>query len=384
MPERIRSILVLLCGVGLFAAAAERIVASPALLQPRDFLEYWASGRLNARGEDPYDAEKLLQTQRLADPSRDEAVMMWNPPWALAAYMPVGLLPPRWAALVWVAGQLVAAILAALMLWQAYGGSARWRGAAILLGLTFAPVVWMASFGQATGFVALGLAGFAYFRRLDRPAIAGAFAALTALKPHLLAVFGVLLVLDAMNRRGRIALAAGAAVLAAALGIALAANPDVLTQYRLAVESEHPGAIPLHAWVLPVASYWLRVYATVHFGLGFWVQFVPCLIACLGYAAHRLWRGKHWNWTAELPGVVWVSVLATPYGGWVFDLTVLLVPAMAAAARLRPAGIVLFALAQLAITAISLLWVYTLPGLFWVAPAILAVCIAPRVLRAAT
>ncbi|HXD87340.1 MAG TPA: glycosyltransferase family 87 protein, partial [Urbifossiella sp.] len=375
MTPRIRSILVLTCGLGLLGAVADRIVASPALLQPRDFLEYWAAGRLNAFGENPYDAEKLLELQRRADPSRDEAVMMWNPPWSLALYMPVGLLPPRWAALVWVAVQLLAAIVAAAMLWHTYGGPVRRRGAAIGIALVFAPIVWTAAFGQATGFVVLGLAGFAYFRQFDRPVLAGAFAALTALKPHLLAVFGVLLVLDAVNRRGRIALASGAAVLAAGIAIALFANPNVCSQYRQAVMHEHSGAIPLHAWVLPVPSYWLRVFATLNFGLGFWVQFVPCQAACLAYGAYRFYRGTQWNWTAELPCVVWVSVLATPYGGWIFDLAVLLVPAIAVAARLRPIALGLFALGQLGITAISLSWVYTLPEFFWIAPAILALCV---------
>jgi len=41
--------------------------------------------------------------------------------------------------------------------------------------------------------------------------------------------------------------------------------------------------------------------------------------------------GGRWDWSAELPAVVCVSMLLTPYGGWIFDLAVLLVPLVRAA-----------------------------------------------------
>jgi hypothetical protein len=258
------------------------------------------------------------------------------------------------------------------LIWRAYGG--QWRNAWIaqLAGISFAPVVWMVLFGQNTGLIALGLAGFVYFRKVDRPAIAGAFAALTALKPHLLGVFGVLLVLDAMTRRGRIALASGVAVLAVSLAVALAVNADIVTQYREAIRDPGVHTVPLDGFVLPAASYWLRMTIAPQ---QFWVQFVPCAIVCLGYAAYRISRGGHWDWTRELPRVVWVSVLFTPYGGWIFDLTVLLVPAIQAGVWVanlgRTAAVLTIGSGHLAITAVSLIWQYTLPGFFWVAPAVL-------------
>jgi len=242
------------------------------------------------------------------------------------------------------------------------------------IGVTFAPVVWAVLFGQNTGFVLLGLAGFAHFRKLGRPAMAGAFAALTALKPHLLAVFGVVLVLGAITRSGRVALAAGVGTLAAGLGLVVFANPAVLGQYVQALRSPGAGAVPLDEWVLPVASYWLRVGLRA----GFWVQFVPCGLACLGYSAYRLAQGARWDWSVNLPWVVWVSVFTTPYGGWVFDLTVLLVPVIAVAAtvtlRRRWALAAVLAMGNLAITTVSLVGDFTGPGFYWVAPAIFGLC----------
>jgi hypothetical protein len=375
MSQRIRTALVVIVGLVVLYFVADRLVHSPAFLKPRDFLEYWAAGAIALRDGNPYDPAELLRWQQLAEPGRETAVMMWNPPWSLAVYMPLGAMSPQWATLLWVSLQLVAVMVSCELLWRVYGGARRLRWVAQAVGVTFVGTWWMVSFGQNTGLLLLGLAGFAYFRKVDRPALAGAFAALTALKPHLLAAFGVLLVLDALlARRGRVALASGAAVLAASLGIALLANPDVVSHYREAVLNPAPGAVPLHGWILPVASYWIRV------GIDpsqFWVQFVPCLMACVGFAIYRLWRGAEWDWSRELPLVVWLSVVTTPYGGWIFDLTVLLVPVVQAAVWVahgrRPAAIAILAVGHVAILAVSLIWVYDLDQFWWVAPAVLAI-----------
>jgi len=378
MSPRLRSALVALVGLVALAAAADRVATGPEVLKPRDFLEYWSAGAVAARGGNPYDPAELLAWQQVAEPGRDAAVMMWNPPWALAVYLPLGLLPPRWALLLWVAGQLAAVAGSCVLLWRVYGGPPRLWWVAAAGGLTFAPVVWAVHFGQNTGLLLLGLAGFVHSRKAGRPALAGACAALTALKPHLLAVFGVLLVVDAVSARGRVALAAGAAVLAAALGAVLLANPHVIDQYRHAVRDPGPDAVALDQWVLPIASYWLRVAV----GGGFWVQFVPCAAACAAFVLYRIRCGPRWDWAAELPRVVWVSVLATPYGGWVFDLTVLLVPLVAAAARVgrdrRLALGIGLAAGHLAVTAGSLAWPFSALGFFWVAPAALLLVLAAR------
>ena len=164
MTPHARSAVVAVVGAGVIYFAADAVVRSPAFLNPRDFLEYWSAGAVVARGGNPYDPVALLAAQRQVDPDRTEAVMMWNPPWALALYVPVGLLPPRWATLVWVGLQLAAVMRACDLLWGAYGGDPRRRWVPQLLGLTSAPVAWMVLYGQNTGFLLLGLAGFLHHR----------------------------------------------------------------------------------------------------------------------------------------------------------------------------------------------------------------------------
>src|SRR5262249_40135913 len=154
----------------------------------------------------------------LVDPDRPEAVMMWNPPHTLALYMPLALLPVRWAAFLWIVVQFVASMVACELLGRSYGIGDRPR-LARLTGLVCVGTWWMVFYGQNTGLLALGLAGYLHFINRGKPLAAGAFAALTALKPHLLAGFGVLLLADAVSRRGRIVLSGGLSVIALSLGI---------------------------------------------------------------------------------------------------------------------------------------------------------------------
>jgi hypothetical protein len=230
------------------------------------------------------------------------------------------------------------------------------------------------AYGQNTGFLALGLAGFLYYTRWDRPLAAGALAALTALKPHLLAGFGVLLLADALRKRGLVALAAGVGVVAVSLAVAVTANPDVVGQFLAAARDPGPDAVALPDWKLPVTAYWLRVRIDYD---QFWIQFVPCAVACLALLAWRLRAGEAWDWARAMPAVVAVSVLTTPYGGWIFDLPVLLVPVVWCAARLArsPRLLAVFLAGQAAVTAISFATPGALQNYWWVAPASLGLCL---------
>lgn len=374
MPSTLRTLLVVAVGGAAVALVADRIVNSPGLFTPRDFIEYWAAGRVNLRGGNPYDPRQVLVEQRSAEPHRDGALMMWNPPPALAVYMPLGALPARWAALLWCGVQLAAVLWACALLWREYGPDRRWWAAAVAV--PFVGTWWLVTYGQNTGLILLGLAGFLHFIRRDRPLAAGACAALTALKPHLLAGFGVLLIADAVTRSGRRALGAGAAMVAVALIAALVPNPEVVQQFVTAAREPRPETVPLSRYMLPAPAYWLREWVAPD---RFWVQFIPCAVACAGLLAYRARKGAAWDWSGALPAVVAVSVLTTPYGGWIFDLPVLLVPVVWAAARLvranrfGRAGVLL--LGQAAVTAATFATPGGLHDFWWVAPAALAPCL---------
>lgn len=374
MSQGLRSVLVLVVGAAAVLLAADRLVSAPGFRLPKDFIEYWAAARIVLRGADPYHPDNLLIEQRLVEPKRSEAVMMWNPPPALVLYMPLALVPVRWASLLWVATQVAAVLLACDWLWRTYFAGRRWI--ALLLGASFVGTWWLVAYGQNTGFLLLGLAGFQYFTFRQQPLAAGACAALTALKPHLLAGFGVLFLADAITRSGRQALLAGVAVIAIALAGVVLLNPHVLGQFLAAVQNPGPGAVPLSAWTLPAPSYWLRKAIDPNrFGL----QFLPTLTLCAALVIWRFRSGKNWNWQRALPGVVAASVLCTPYGGWIFDLPVLLVPVVAVAARIvareRWKLFVIFVLGLMVVNVGSFATPGALHGYWWVAPAIVGWCL---------
>src|SRR2546430_16338135 len=88
--------------VVVLAGQVRRLLADPTIWPPDDFIEYWAAARLTLDGQNPYDPAQLLPLQRANGRQTDDAVMMWNPPWALAVVLPLGLFPAREAQLLWL------------------------------------------------------------------------------------------------------------------------------------------------------------------------------------------------------------------------------------------------------------------------------------------
>ncbi|HEY8504141.1 MAG TPA: glycosyltransferase family 87 protein [Gemmataceae bacterium] len=374
MPRRwpVAGLALLLAGG---AAFAHRALSDPSFFPAIDFVEYWAAGRLNADGGDPYDPEQLGPLQRAASPRHaQKPIMMWNPPWALPLVTPVGLLPSREAQLAWFFLHLALVLACCDLLWRMYGGAERLRPAAWVLALTFAPTVYLLKFGQISGLMLLGLTGFLACVRRGRFLLAGAFGSLTALKPHLFPFFALALVFEGVGtRRGAKVLLGGALALAALTAAELLINPDAFAQYLRALDRPAtPDHVPLSLWEHPTLGYWLRVAVP---GRPFWVQFVPCALGVVAFVPYYLRRRAGWDWTAELPRLLLASLLLAPYGAWPFDLTVLLVPVIQAAVwlsaaadrrRLWAAAAVYLLLSWLALQPTGSAKYY-----FWVTPAVL-------------
>ena len=322
-----------------FPLAALAVVALlPDVFPPKDFVEYWSAARVLASGGDPYSGADLLPVQREAtgDPNLATAVSLWTPPWTLPLYLPLGWLPfgvARWA---WLFAQLLMVFAAADWLWRTYAGPPRLWFLPHLAAVLFAPTFWMVHYGQNTGFLLLGLAGFLRFRD-TRPTLAGVFAALTAVKPHLLAVVGVLLLLDSFRDRGWRVVLTGAFVLGVGAAVAVLVQPRIVEWFVHGTLHPSPEATPLHKWRLPLIAFQIResLDPKALDPKGFWVQFVPCAVACGLMAVHRLMNGWRWSWAEQMPAAVCVSCLFAPYGGWMFDLVVLLVPTVQLLSRAR-------------------------------------------------
>ena len=303
------------------------VTLSDQSIRLNDFVQYWSAAVVHTGGGNPYDGQELLPHQRAAmgDLDQQQAIMMWIPPWSLALIAPLGLLPAKAAFLIWVVVQLTLVCVSVHWLWKVYGGPPG-PGWAFAVGIGFTPTLLLLYFGQVGGLCLFGLAGFLYAHSRGRPVLAGAAAALTALKPHLLLAFGLILALDALaTGRGRRALVGGLLAFGCAAGVAWVIHPGVYPMYTAALTAPSSTEVQQHPrdWPLPTFSYWVRM------GIApdqFWVQFVPVVLACGWAAAHWFRRRDNWQWADELPLLVLVSVLAAPYGAWIFDLVLLLVP----------------------------------------------------------
>jgi hypothetical protein len=319
-----------LAGVGvliLVSAAVGRFVPADGIGRT-DFIEYGAAARLLAGGRNPYDGRAVLEVQRAVGSREPAAVMMWNPPWVLPLVLPLAAVPWPAGLVGWILVQLAAVLTAAAWSWHLYGGPDRLRGLAFGVALLFAPTVLLLRMGQLPGVMVFGLVAFLVALRADRPGLAGLAAALTAVKPHLLLPFAALLACDAVvNRATRRAVLAGAAALLGLAAVATAVRPGVWREYTAAVNapSDEYHKSPAD-WQPPTLAYHFR--AAVGGGLN--TQFIPAAVATAGLVAYWCARRRVWDWEAELPRVVLVSVLVSGYGAWVFDLVVLLLPVVQA------------------------------------------------------
>ena len=191
-----------------------------------------------------------------------------------------------------------------------------------------------ASHGQISPLVLLGLVGFVWSIEKRRDTTAGVFFALTAVKPQLVALIWVGWLLWTI-REGRWKVMLGtAAALGGATLVAVAANPPVFSQY-LHLMSTQP---PILDFESPNIATLIRVVLTAVFGTGTWPQYVPTAVGAGIVAWFWSRRYRTWDWAAELPWLVSLSCLATSYGGWTFDLLILLIPVIATAAVVARAG----------------------------------------------
>jgi hypothetical protein len=289
-----------------------------------DFVEYWAAGRLNAAGDNPYDPELIEEMEHQAG-REGNGLPMLNPPWTLALVMPLGLLPPHPAHWLWLALQVAVLAGASQALWGYYGGRPEGQRLAWVLAFLFVPTLLALLFGQISPLSLAGATLFLCCLRRGQDGRAGAATVLLALKPHLVCLFWLALVPWAIfGRRWR--LLAGAVLAgAAATGIALACNPAVLGQYV-----ERMAHRPPEEFRTPTLGGLVREICK---GDNFWVQYLAVVPGVLWLIVWGLRHRRDWDWGRQLPLLLLVSLLTAPYGAWPFDLVLLLVPLLQVAAR---------------------------------------------------
>jgi len=294
---------------------AMKALVAPNILQMDDYVEYWAAGRLNATNGNPYDPDQLAPLQFSVGRIDGVPVMMWNPPWTLALVMPLSLLDYPLSRLLWFLFNLGILLLCADWIWAIYVRRPEKRWVAWLIALTFAPVLHVLKVGQISLILLLGVVGSLRYMQSERWFAAGAVAALIAIKPHLLYLFGIILLAWSLDRRCWSMLLGFAAALSIATVVAWAVNLSLLHQYLYAVFNYPPAQ-----WATPTLGGALRMCLGIdRFGF----QFLPTAFG-LVWGALYWWRYcRHWDWVAQLPLLVLVSTVTAAYG-WTYDYPILL------------------------------------------------------------
>jgi len=326
----------------------------------RDFISYWAAGQLLVHGKNPYDfqAARSLELAAGRDPA-EPLLMMRNPPVAFFAALPLGLVSPKVALILWLLLLLGGLSLAILLIWVLHG---RPDNRVHLLGYVFAPALACFQAGQFGIFLLLGVVLFLYFHR-TRPFLAGAALLLCSLKPHLFFAFGVALVLWSVTAKtGRI-LAGFAASLAASCALSYALDKNAWAQYA---QMMHAGGALDEA--VPALSVYFRLLLSRH---TVWLQFIPEACACL-WAVWYFWtRRTRWNWMDHGLVLLLVGAMCTPFG-WLTDESMLLPAVLAGVYCALDTRRSLVPIAVVAATALAEFFFgpkITTPWFLWTTPA---------------
>lgn len=291
-----------------------------------DFVEYWAAGRLTLQGENPYDIDRMEQLQREAGRT-DEGILMWNPPWTLPLVLPLAIFDVHVAHLVWLALHLFVLGFCADRLWLLYGGGKDCRWVSWVVALTFLPSYFAVTAGQISPLILLGATLFLHFNERRSDALMGVAAVLLAIKPHLAYLFWIALICWAICERRWKVLAAGAATGLILTSIAAAFDHALLQHYWYAFTNQPPSQ-----YRSPTLAHCLRMLIAPD---NFRVQFLAMIPGIVWFVPWFCWHRRSWDWKTQMPLLLIVSVLTTAYGGWPFDLVLLLVPLIQIAARIQ-------------------------------------------------
>jgi hypothetical protein len=321
-PYRIILWIILIISLMVLARLAP-IITRPQYYATDDFFPYWAAGKLNLSGENPYDAQKKesLLIEESGHPSNTYPIsIMLNPPWAVAMVMPFGLIDYPTSRLVWLLSSIAFIVVSAQLLWRFYKGHPRQRWIAWIVVILFAPTISVLEVGQISAWLLLGITGFLFFSYLHKNDwAAGAFLAIVAIKPQSIYIFWIALLFWVIQQRRWWILVSFALTILLLTLVAMVFNPYIINQYIVMMQT---GYLPELA--TPTIGSYLRF-----FWLGtdkFWLQFIAPIFGGLWFLFYWYKHHDSWSWLISIPIILLVSQVTAPYT-YTYD-QVILIPAI--------------------------------------------------------
>jgi hypothetical protein len=299
---------------------------SPNLMKPEnivvdDFSQFWAAGRINITGGNPYNPEEIRHTiQDIGGKVSIEDVVsiMLNPPWTLSLIMPFALLDYPVSRMIWLLLNVAVVIISIKLLWDIYEGQEKTVKFALFLIFLFSPTLAAIQKGQFTPIILLGIVlALDHINKKKSLWIAGIFLALASFKPQLVYLLWIVLILwTIVTKKWYMAISTVFTIMLFTI-LPIMINPEVLTQYIKSM-SEYP----ISEWATPTLGSLLRII----FGLEkFWLQFLPMVLGTIIFTRYW-WKHKGtWDWVNGSPLIVATSLLTTPYA-WTYDAILFIIP----------------------------------------------------------
>jgi hypothetical protein len=233
--------------------------------------------------------------------------------------LPLGLLGPDAAYVLWMALLVTSLIVSAELLWRVYADGPRLRWLAWGVAVLFVPAMFALNVGQLSPLVLLGMSVFLWSVGRQRWCLSGIGLLLVATKPQLLHLFWIAFLLWTLISRHWLPIAWLVVACSMALAIPIILRPTLIQDFLGASVTHFPSE-----WVTPTWGAILRLT----FGWDrSWLQFVPPLVSLLWLAREWALHGRTWCWRDRCPDLILASLCTTAYA-WSHDAVLLLVPAV--------------------------------------------------------
>jgi hypothetical protein len=289
-----------------------------------DFIEYWSAAKAFLYEGNPYNSDELLFFQNQGGSNNSQPLMMYNPPWTLAFILIFGLFDRSIGQLIWLLINITILLFSTLQIWKIFANQSSQRWIAFLVAFSFVSTILVLALGQITPFVLLGLVGFLTFIPNPKYDIAsGLSLVLISIKPQLAIIFWFALVFWVVQQRRWLILISGSVAIIILTGILSIYNPHLIHQYLGMLQTHQ-----IFMWENPTIGSYLHF---IWFGNNnFWFNFIPLIFGGIWFIYY--WNKKHksWKWEDELPILLLVSILISPFT-WSYDY-VILVPVILLAA----------------------------------------------------
>jgi hypothetical protein len=294
-----------------------KMLVSP--LPMRDFVTYWAAGRLFVSGGDPYSMTATYAISRALGWAYTNQFVMLNPPWILLYVGPLARMPFEVAHAVNFGIDLILNLASSVALWFYFGGALRrwWIAVAVLM--TYVPAALAEHYGQITPVVLAGLTVFLYSIRRQRYVLAGVCLLALGLKAHLLYLVLLAVLLWCIRERKWVVLTTTFLAAVGTTGVCVALNGNVLGYFHGTLGA----ALDTSCGVGGLLRNTFGVKHT-------WLQFVPCVVGLAWFVRYWQVHRHGWIWEERLPLLLLVSLSSSPYF-WVHDF-ILGIPALIAVA----------------------------------------------------